>query len=191
MVRYISRVFRRAQIPIWYSQGFNPRAHMVFSAPLSVGIAGLNEILDIKLDLPMPLEEVKERIKSNMAQGFDVSDVYETDTQLKNIAFAIYNLRFNLKYKDLVDGFWAQPKIEVDKKSKSSTQTINLKEEAVIKQKEDEGEYITYKIILPCGNERNINPLLFIEALKDFTKVDLPFYIERTSFLDSKYEIFR
>jgi radical SAM-linked protein len=191
LARYISRVLRRSGIPVWYTQGFNPRAHMVFSPPLSVGIAGLNEILDIKLDNPMSTEEIKERLSANMAQGFEVSEVYETETQLKNIAFAEYNLRFELKDKALIDSFWNRPEIEVIKKSKSSSQTINLKIEATVTDIYEKNNQIIYKIILPCGNERNINPLLFIEALVNFNNGDIAFNIERKDFLYSNYEIFR
>ena len=46
----MARAIHRAKIPLWYTQGFNPRAHMVFALPLPLGIEGSREALDIKID---------------------------------------------------------------------------------------------------------------------------------------------
>ena len=49
MVRLLPRVFRRADLPMWYSQGHNPRAVMTFGPSLPLGVASLCEHLDLKL----------------------------------------------------------------------------------------------------------------------------------------------
>jgi radical SAM-linked protein len=43
------RVLRRAQVPLEYTQGFNPRPRMQFAAALPVGVTSQSEYLDIWL----------------------------------------------------------------------------------------------------------------------------------------------
>src|SRR5262249_8097702 len=49
LVRLVPRVFRRAQIGMYYSQGFHPKPEMVFGPALALGIATLDEYVDVKL----------------------------------------------------------------------------------------------------------------------------------------------
>ena len=47
--RAMSRAFKRAEIPLWYTEGFNPHPYMSFSLPLSLGVESLCESVDIRL----------------------------------------------------------------------------------------------------------------------------------------------
>jgi len=49
MVRLLPRVFRRAGLPLWYSQGFTPRPVMTYGPSLPLGVASLAEHVDLKL----------------------------------------------------------------------------------------------------------------------------------------------
>ena len=50
LTRCLIRAFRRTDIPLWYTEGFNPHPHLVFGLSLPLGVEGENEILDIRLD---------------------------------------------------------------------------------------------------------------------------------------------
>lgn len=49
MVRLMERSFRRAKLPLEYSQGFNPRPKVNFAAPLPVGVTSDGEVLEVNL----------------------------------------------------------------------------------------------------------------------------------------------
>ena len=49
LMRVFDRAFRRGNIPISFSKGFNPHANMVFGLPLQVGVTSECEYLDITL----------------------------------------------------------------------------------------------------------------------------------------------
>ena len=44
--RTFHRVLVRANIPMWYTKGFNPHAKLVFGVPLSVGTESMCEMAD-------------------------------------------------------------------------------------------------------------------------------------------------
>jgi radical SAM-linked protein len=49
MVRLLPRLFRRLDIPVYYSLGFHSKPVMMFGPALSLGIASLAEYVDVKL----------------------------------------------------------------------------------------------------------------------------------------------
>ncbi|MEM9193735.1 MAG: TIGR03960 family B12-binding radical SAM protein [Myxococcota bacterium] len=49
MVRLLPRVFRRAGLPVFYTEGFHPKPAMTFAPSLRLGTASLAEALDLKL----------------------------------------------------------------------------------------------------------------------------------------------
>lgn len=49
LMRTIQRALRRTSLPIRYSNGFNPHIQLSFAAPLSVGVVGLREVMDVPL----------------------------------------------------------------------------------------------------------------------------------------------
>jgi hypothetical protein len=49
MVRLLPRIFRRAQLPLYYSEGYHPKPVMTFGPSLPLGTASYEEVLDVKL----------------------------------------------------------------------------------------------------------------------------------------------
>jgi len=48
-MRTWERAFRRAEVPLSMSEGFHPKPRMMFPSALAVGIAGLDEVMDVDL----------------------------------------------------------------------------------------------------------------------------------------------
>ena len=49
LVRLLPRIFRRLDLPMFYSQGFHPKPDMTFGPALPLGVASHTEYLDVKL----------------------------------------------------------------------------------------------------------------------------------------------
>ncbi|MBX3228965.1 MAG: TIGR03960 family B12-binding radical SAM protein [Labilithrix sp.] len=56
VIRALPRSFRRLDVPIYYTSGFHPKPDMTFSPALSLGVASLAEILDVKLTVDVDPE---------------------------------------------------------------------------------------------------------------------------------------
>ena len=50
LMRTMQRALRRSLLPIKYSNGFNPHIRLSFAAPLSVGVIGLRELMEVPLE---------------------------------------------------------------------------------------------------------------------------------------------
>ena len=49
VIRALPQSFRRLELPLFYSQGFHPKPDMTFGPALSLGVASLCEVVDIKI----------------------------------------------------------------------------------------------------------------------------------------------
>ncbi|MDL2289676.1 TIGR03936 family radical SAM-associated protein, partial [Clostridia bacterium OttesenSCG-928-F22] len=80
-VRYIShldiqrlfgRAFRRTDIPITYSKGFNPHPVLSFAMALPLGQTSSGEYMDIGLDAAVSTEEFIEKCNASLPQGIRI-----------------------------------------------------------------------------------------------------------------------
>ena len=62
--RCMARAMRRAAIPAWVTEGFNPHLFLTFALPLSLGQEGLDESMDIKLPDDFPIETLPDRLNA-------------------------------------------------------------------------------------------------------------------------------
>ena len=51
LLRTFERAIRRAELPIAFSAGFNPRERLAFASALGVGVTGEAELATIELDI--------------------------------------------------------------------------------------------------------------------------------------------
>jgi len=71
-VRFIHRVIRRADLPMEFSQGFNPHPIMTVAMPLSVGVTSDSEYMKIGFSKDFPEEYIKDTLNNNMPNGFKI-----------------------------------------------------------------------------------------------------------------------
>ncbi|MHB8156698.1 MAG: TIGR03936 family radical SAM-associated protein [Desulfocucumaceae bacterium] len=73
MLRTFERAVRRAGLPVSLSQGFNPHPRFSFGLPLPVGISGLNEYVDLDLEVVIPPDQLVSSLDSAMPPGITVT----------------------------------------------------------------------------------------------------------------------
>ena len=92
LMRTMQRAFKRAGVPIWYTQGFNPHAKVTFALPLSVGAQSECEFLDLRLARQMDCEEIRDRLNEQLTDEMAVLEVYEPELPFQQIAWATYRI---------------------------------------------------------------------------------------------------
>ena len=93
--RTMTRAVRRAHIPLWYTEGFNRHPYLTFAAPLSLGFESTSELMEIRLEEDMPMDEVVDRLNAVMPTGLHVRECYEAQMKVGALAFASYELYLN------------------------------------------------------------------------------------------------
>ena len=72
ILRLMQRAMRRAQLPLTFSQGFNPHPVMAFASALSVGYTSDGEWLDVMLDAPVAPEAFAARMNAVLPEGLRI-----------------------------------------------------------------------------------------------------------------------
>lgn len=76
-------VMRRANVPIAYSEGYNPQMKLNFVQPLSLGMTGKNECLHIALKEDCDAIDIYNKIKETLPEGLKLFKVVKTKFNAK------------------------------------------------------------------------------------------------------------
>jgi len=74
LIEIFSMSFRRANIPVIYTQGFNPLAKMEFASPLSLGISAGFEIASVDFKEQISTESFINDLNANLPYGFTIKN---------------------------------------------------------------------------------------------------------------------
>ena len=99
--RAMSRALKRAGIPLWYTEGFNPHPYMSFSLPLSLGVESLCESVDLRITGEITNKEIKDRLNSVLPEDLKIIDVYDDFRDNSEIVYSDYVYKFEFADNDL------------------------------------------------------------------------------------------
>ena len=114
VVRQFEMAFQRANVPVLFTKGFNPKPKLEFANPLAIGIVGENEVL--LCELPENFmdkytsTEICSNINNKLAEGYTVKNIHkvkENSTGKKislatNILYSLYEIK-NIKDEILIN----------------------------------------------------------------------------------------
>ncbi len=89
-------LFRRAEIPIAFSQGFHPHPKIVFASALPVGVESLGEYLDLYTTERCDPESLIQRLNRLCPEGLRIVAVCELGAQAKKITAALNAFQFTI-----------------------------------------------------------------------------------------------
>lgn len=79
MQKVWERAFRRAGLPLAYSQGFHPQPRINQACPLPLGFTSHVELLDVWLTEEMPLEEIRAAVEAAIPSGITITNIEAVD----------------------------------------------------------------------------------------------------------------
>ncbi len=197
LTRCMTRCIRRAGLPIWYTEGFNPHAYMTFALPLSLGASGHYEIMDIRLVEDMPLSEAMERLNKALPEGITVWKAAEPVKKPTSIVSARWEISLddgNISSALLADSlqkFLSRDEIMVEKKTKAKKLTTFDVKPQIIEWTVSAEENVKLMLLLPAGCINNINPSIILHAFENELGHELSHtFIKRTEVLDDEDRLF-
>ncbi len=193
IMRCMTRAVRRADIPLWYTEGFNPHPYLNFLQPMPLGVEGLNEPLDIRIEGEISDEEIMNKLNAVLPVGIKITKVTEPYMKSNDLAFAEYEIYFekedNLKEnltKAMDSGSLScekMGKVNGRKRVKEVNVSENIKKYSI----SENDEAVIMNVVLPGGNTKNVNPMNLLDALNRHLSADIvPLNIVRLGLLDDK-----
>lgn len=175
LMRAMSRTLRRAKVPLWYTEGYNPHPYMTFALPLSLGMESLCESMDIRIEGESTNEDIFEMLKGSMPPGIDIISVDEPQYDPKHISFGEFDILFDCdkkadNLKVLIEDMLSKDELIVQKLGKKGRnkvlKDINLIEFIKSYSVSVFGERVKVTITLPAGSTTNVNPSLLADEIQ-------------------------
>ncbi len=155
----IIRAMKRTKLPIWQTEGFNPRTYVTFMLPLSLGQEGTHEAMDFRLTEDVAYDEVRDRLNAALPPDIRVTEITVPKDKNTDITAARYHINSSADPEKL-RLLCEKEHINVEKRTKKGSTTVDLKPLMTDIQLCGGSLDVT----LPAGNTFNINPSLLFEA---------------------------
>lgn len=85
LMRFWERAFRRARIPLAYTEGFTPHPRISLAAPLALGISSEEELLDVFLQIMIPIASLLESLKKQIPPGTSLFRVWRLPVEAPSL----------------------------------------------------------------------------------------------------------
>jgi len=181
LMRTIQRALRRAEIPVAFSQGFNPHPRLSFASALAVGMTSEGEYIDILLEQDMEPQDFRDSLNAVLPLGIRMLEGKEVSNKAPSLMSVIeradYLIEIPKSYKefytnDKLAEFLAQDEIFAQKRDKKGLRNINIRGMIYhMKWIKDEKGSILLKAAISTGSKKNLNPDVLIKAFLDWAGV--------------------
>lgn len=176
--RLLQRAFRRAEINLSYSQGFNPHPKMSYANALALGTESQGEYVDIEIEDEISAQEFLKRINEELPQGIEFIKAIEIEVGTKALAQEIvygeYLFNIDLEtplskelVKTRVFEFITSKSIMITKTNKKG-KTVEVDIRPMIKTFDLvvlDDERATFEAIISTGSISNLNTNIFVPVL--------------------------
>ena len=169
--RFMMRALRRTDLPVSYSQGFNPHPQMSFASALAMGWSSTAELMDIKLTGAVDPDHALEQMRSALPPEMPVYSCRLVEDKhpalMANLVMADY--RIELKGADAakiigaVDGYLAEETVMGVRKTKSGEKEVNIRPQTIALSAQD-GALLARLMLTP---EDTLKPDTLVSALAE------------------------
>ena len=200
LMRVFQRAFKRAELPLTHTQGFNPRPSVSIALPLSVGIESRCELLDFDLEgEKVPNEEILHRLNENLVSGVKILAVYDDFSKIKNLAYLDcvltleYDAGFPASAGEMLKELFAREEVVVEKRTKNGPKQENIipliKTVSVIRV-DDHSMELNARV---CCQNPALNPMQMASAIELYLPGMKPDFVKcrRVEVYDTNETVFR
>ena len=172
LVRTMMKVIVRARLPLWYTEGFNPKPKLAFAAPLSIGTESVCEFMDIRLTEKMDPATAVELLNANMTAEMQAITAYYPEEKMTALRWLSYEIAMNTKgaSEELAEKCretLAEDELPVMKKTKSGEAIVNIKPLVRSSEVSFDGEKVRINCVLSADSSSFLNPEYVVKVLRE------------------------
>lgn len=183
ILRLFKRSFKRVEVKLQYSQGFNPHPKMSFAQPLSLGYSSSSEYLEFETIHPYSTDAIIEKLNSVMPEGLGILTCTELASSGKTLAalteYADYEIMIpigsnHIEITKTIEDYMSQETIMINKLQRKSGKEVEVDIKPMIKliQGEIVDNYIMLTMKLCAGSTANLSPEMVLSTFCLFSKID-------------------
>lgn len=199
LMRAMTRSVRRAGVPLWYTEGYNPHPYLTFALPLSLGMESLYESMDMRIEGENTNAQIFEMMKGAMPPGIEIVSVDDPVDDPKTIAYGEFDLLFDCddskELSALIEDMLSKDELIVQKLGKQGRKKvlkdINLIEHLKEVKLTSTANRVKLTVVFPAGSTTNINPTLLSDEIVKQAGGDIASFVVRKRLMKADMENFR
>jgi radical SAM-linked protein len=199
MMEVFRRAFRRSEIALVYSKGFNPSPKMAIANPLPVGIESVAEYLQCETEEDLEASELMERLNAMLPEGIRIIAAVSTESS-KSIVAEILWSKYRITFPEGVDpeacreavaNLLSRKEVKIWKKTKRrrGRETVEVEKDvrpAIADICVEEGHPLQMRVMLQTGDglflkATDFLKILFAEPEFDLDEVEITRIAQRTA----------
>ena len=186
----------RSQLPVVFTEGFNPIPKISLGAALPIFIESLTEFIDFELYGDLPADEIKDRLNAVLDENARIINIYEIPKKAESLDITTQWARYEISPLDegifkiefleyIKDKLTSEDEIFLTKKTKKGVdKLINIKHSVRDVEFKDNKLYVTLK----TGQNQEIPALRADDLMKIFYP-EAKFNITRTALYDKDFNL--
>lgn len=193
LMRAMQRALRRSNLPIKYSNGFNPHIRLSFAAPLSLGVVGLREMMEVPVEDGLTEEEFVTRMNGVLPACLRICEckaVEDTFPALMALmAGSDYRITFpkteeSQKAAAAFEAFMALDSYTAQRRTKSGDNPCDIRPFVLSGSCEETGDGYAIFLRTVMTSAGALKPALWLQCLREFSACgEFPHMIYRTGVL--------
>ena len=175
LLRTFQRAIVRAELPVKFTQGFNPHQIISFALPLPIGVTSETEFVDIDFDEKCDNETIIKKLNENLPYDLKIIDAQIPQIHPKEITYCEYEIKVKTDKINIekIKNFFEEKEILAMKKTKKGEKEINIMEMIksfeLVNSSEDEAEL---KLIISAGEMNSLKPDIVTKAMEKYLGID-------------------
>ncbi len=172
LVRTMNKIVVRSGLPLYYTEGFNPKPKMVFAAPLSIATESYSEYMDLRLRDRIDPKLAMEKINANMTEEMQITEAYYPETKFTDMKWLSYEIYVKCDGASAAlakecDSILTSDKLEILKNTKSGENIVDIRPLIHSASAAFVEGGIRVNCILSADQSSFLNPEYIIKALKE------------------------
>ena len=198
LMQTMQRAFFRAELPLKYSEGFNPHPLISIVLPLPVGMASECELMDFRLREDVALSALPAQLTAVLPEGIEVTDAYELTRKGAEIKWLDveglfeYDARSSDEMAAALREFYSRESIVITKKTKRGLGETDIRPaiDRIEFEPAEDGVHVRATV---SAQEPTLNPELLAEALRQLAPEIAPDFAKftRLETYDRDHQVFR
>jgi radical SAM-linked protein len=107
------RTFRRAGLPLAYSQGFHPQPRLNQACPLPLGMISKCEVVDVWIEDDLVSKElVTEKLVQSVPDGLEIQEVMDVPLNAPALQCLVLSAEYNIHFSEMITDAEIKSKLE-------------------------------------------------------------------------------
>ena len=184
LMRTMQRALRRSLLPIKYSNGFNPHIRLSFAAPLSVGVIGLHELMEVPLVENVTEQQFMDGMNAVLPSCLRIRSCRAVNDEFPALMSLVAGADYRITLAKTEEGRKAADAFVAQRRTKSGENPCDIRPFVLSGKCSETEEGYVIELRTIATQAGMLKPSLWFECLREYAQCgEIPHLIYRAAIL--------